>query len=122
MFQIVEQENVKGVVSMNETYELSTLSWSGDGAYGYARWLPAHNAVIAVRRADPDFADALLALARIVVVGVGLFGEADDRGVEMEDGLELVDATVFRAYDEALALAAFDPLCKALFHLIVGMD
>lgn len=50
----------------------TSLSWDGDHWKGYARWQPSRGMVVGVRRADPDFGDVLLALARMLVVGVGL--------------------------------------------------
>ncbi len=49
-----------------------TLSWRTDTYQGYAAWSDTRSAVFAVRRALSGTGDALLALARLVVVGVGL--------------------------------------------------
>jgi len=52
--------------------ERQTLNWRDDTQQGYATWSEARGAVFAVRRTLPGTGDALLALARLVVVGVGL--------------------------------------------------
>ena len=48
------------------------LAWSHEGAQGFGRWNPDRGAVFAVRREAATLGSALLALARLVVVGVGL--------------------------------------------------
>ncbi len=48
------------------------LDWHTDGEHGYARWNGDRSSVFAVRREAASLGDALLALARLVVVGVGL--------------------------------------------------
>ena len=48
------------------------LAWSDADEEGYARWSGVRGAVYAVRQARASFDDALLALSRLIVVGVGL--------------------------------------------------
>ncbi|MDJ0522953.1 MAG: ATP-binding protein [Planctomycetota bacterium] len=48
------------------------LDWRTDAEHGYARWNTERGAAFAVRRVTATLGDALLALARLVVVGVGL--------------------------------------------------
>ena len=50
----------------------TTLEWADDVEEGYARWTEVRGAVFAVRQARASFDDALLALSRLIVVGVGL--------------------------------------------------
>jgi signal transduction histidine kinase len=52
--------------------ERMALSWSGPDQKGYARYDAQRSAVFAVRQPETSLGDALLALARLVVVGVGL--------------------------------------------------
>ncbi len=52
--------------------ERPMLNWRAGPQQGYAMWSEARGAVFAVRRTVPGTSDALLALARLVVVGVGL--------------------------------------------------
>jgi signal transduction histidine kinase len=49
-----------------------TLAWTGPSARGFARWDPVRGDVFALRQPRPAMGEALLALARLVVVGVGL--------------------------------------------------
>ena len=48
------------------------FAWTEDGAHGVARWNEARRGTFAIRREEATFGDAMLALARVVVVGVGL--------------------------------------------------
>ncbi len=48
------------------------LEWETATHQGYARWVPERSRVIAVRRALPGAPDLLLAVARVIAVGVGL--------------------------------------------------
>jgi len=49
-----------------------TQRWSDEREEGYARWSEVRGAVLAVRQARATFNDALLALSRLIVIGVGL--------------------------------------------------
>ncbi len=49
----------------------STLTWQNGDEEGHAVWSPERGAVVAVRRDAPSPADTVLALARLVTLGVG---------------------------------------------------
>ncbi len=49
-----------------------TLTWRNDDHQGFAQFTPARGGVHAVRRARPGFGEVMLALSRVILLGVGL--------------------------------------------------
>lgn len=52
--------------------ERPSLGWRDDDWHGYAEWVPQRSRVIAIRRSLPGPQEVLLAVARVIAVGVGL--------------------------------------------------